>query len=87
MKQLGNILSNSWTLGALAVALAVGAGHVATGTVQMWGFVIINIDTLTNRPYFDYVSVGDTMAVAGGTFYYRKDDEFYPALKNGLRMK
>nr|WP_244169109.1 ATP-binding cassette domain-containing protein [Achromobacter insolitus] len=43
MKQLGNILSNSWTLGALAVALAVGAGHVATGTVQMWSFVIINI--------------------------------------------
>lgn len=43
MKQLGNILSNSWTLGALAVVLAVGAGHVATGTVQMWSFVIINI--------------------------------------------
>lgn len=70
----------------------LGCGHKRSASYTdglKWnmGFVIINIDTLTNRPYFDYVSVGDTMAVAGGTFYYRKDDEFYPALKNGLRMK
>lgn len=43
MKQLGQLLTNSWTLGVFAVALAIGAGHVATGTVQMWSFVIINI--------------------------------------------
>ncbi|CCJ51630.1 branched-chain amino acid ABC transporter, permease protein [Bordetella parapertussis Bpp5] len=43
MKLLGQLLTNSWTLGVLAIALAVGAGHADTGTVQMWSFVIINI--------------------------------------------
>lgn len=43
MKLLGQLLTNSWTLGLLAIALAVGAGHADTGTVQMWSFVIINI--------------------------------------------
>ncbi|MDM9558448.1 branched-chain amino acid ABC transporter ATP-binding protein/permease [Bordetella petrii] len=43
MRQLGQLLTNSWTLGALALALALGAGHADTGTVQMWSFVVINI--------------------------------------------
>lgn len=69
----------------------LGCGHkkVASYTDGMkWnlGFIIANVDLQTTRPYFDYVSVGDTMAVAGGTFYYRKDEEFYPALKQSLRM-
>ena len=42
MKLLGQLLTNSWTLGVLAIALAVGAGrrhrHGADGS-----FVIINI--------------------------------------------
>lgn len=43
MRQLGQLLTNSWTLGALALALALGAGYADTGTVQMWSFVVINI--------------------------------------------
>jgi len=43
MKQLGQFLTNSWTLGALAIALAIGASYADTGTVQMWSFVVINI--------------------------------------------
>ncbi|MBO9354626.1 ATP-binding cassette domain-containing protein [Bordetella petrii] len=43
MRQLGKTLTNPWIVGLLAAALAVGAGYVEAGTVQMWSFVIINI--------------------------------------------
>lgn len=43
MKPLREQLVSPWALGLIAIAFGVAASHVATGTVQMWNFVIVNI--------------------------------------------
>ncbi|MDX9741881.1 MAG: branched-chain amino acid ABC transporter ATP-binding protein/permease [Gammaproteobacteria bacterium] len=43
MSKLVDLITNTWTLAVLCVVLALAAGFVETGTVQMWSFVAINI--------------------------------------------
>lgn len=43
MSKFVNLITNTWTLAVLCVVLALAAGFVETGTVQMWSFVAINI--------------------------------------------
>src|SRR3954469_8276671 len=43
LKLIGKVLTSTWTLALLSVALFIGAGYADTGTVQMWCFVVINI--------------------------------------------
>lgn len=69
----------------------MGTGHkrnasYTDGSIWNNGFLIINVDVEKRRPIFDYVYVGDTMAVAGGTFYYRQPEEYYPALVNEMNI-
>ena len=70
----------------------MGAGHrreavYCDGTKWNNGFLIGNVDTATESVVFDYTYVGDTFSVSGGTFYYRKPGEFYPALENELKFR
>jgi len=43
MKKLVKLITNTWVLGAFALAFAIGASFADIGTVQMWSFVLINI--------------------------------------------
>lgn len=43
MKNVVTLITNSGTLAVLSISLALAAGFVDTGTVQMWSFVAINI--------------------------------------------
>ena len=51
------------------------------------GFMICNVDTYTESVVFDYTDVGPTFAVSGGTWYYREEDEYYPALSKELNFR
>ena len=60
----------------------LGCGHKRSASYcegERWGmgFALINVDTKTKRTNFDYITVSD-FAVAGGKWYYRREDE--PAL-------
>lgn len=70
----------------------MGGGHVREASYcdgSKWnnGFLIVNVDTFTESVVFDYVSVGSTFAIAGGTWFYRNDDEYYPALTKELQFR
>ena len=70
----------------------MGCGHkreacYCDGSKWNNGFLIVNVDTMTESVVFDYVSVGSTFSVAGGTWYYRQEDEFYPALSKELNFR
>lgn len=70
----------------------IGGGHIreavyCDGTKWNNGFIIANVDTDTESVAFDYTYVGDTMAVSGGTWYYRQQNEFYPALEKELDFR
>lgn len=70
----------------------MGCGHMREASYcdgSKWnnGFLIVNVDTVTESVVFDYVSVGSTFSVAGGTWYYRQEDEFYPALSKELSFR
>jgi len=60
----------------------VGAGHKRrasyTNSDDMWqnGFMIAYINPSTKSTNFEYIQVTD-MAVAGGTYYYRRESEKY----------
>lgn len=67
----------------------LGSGHIrqapyCDGSKWNNGFLIVNVDTHTNSVVFDYVTVGRTFAIAGGTWFYRDESEFYPALMEEL---
>ncbi len=70
----------------------MGGGHVREASYcdgSKWnnGFLIVNVDTFTESVVFDYVSVGSTFSVAGGTWFYRNEDEYYPALTKELQFR
>ncbi len=70
----------------------LGAGHVRDASYTegaKWnnGFMIANCDTHHESMNFDYTYVGDTMSVSGGTFFYREEDEYYPALTRELEAR
>lgn len=70
----------------------MGGGHIREASYcdgSKWnnGFLIVNVDTHTESVVFDYVTVGSTFAIAGGTWYYRNEDEFYPALTKELGFR
>lgn len=57
-----------------------GCGHKRDASYtngEKWhmGFPIINVDTHTRATLTDYVTVGETFAVAGGKTYYRQPSE------------
>lgn len=57
----------------------LGCGHKRSASYcegERWGlgFALINVDTETRATSFDYIPVSD-FAVAGGEWYYRRDDE------------
>jgi hypothetical protein len=67
----------------------MGSGHIRTAPYcdgSRWnnGFLVITVDTLHKSVVFDYCTVGDTLAVAAGKYFYREDAEFYPALRKEL---
>ena len=67
----------------------LGSGHkrVASycdGAKWNCGFVIVNVDMQTRNVNFDYVDVGTSFAVAGGTWFYRRPDEYYSELETEL---
>lgn len=68
----------------------MGCGHKREASYcdgSKWnnGFLIVNIDTQYGYVNFDYVDVGATVAIAGGTWYYRKENEMYPALVSEMQ--
>lgn len=70
----------------------MGGGHkreavYCEGSKWNNGFLIVNCDTYTKSVVFDYCYVGDTFSVAGGTWYYREDQEYYPTLLNELSLR
>ena len=70
----------------------LGAGQMREASycdASKWsnGFMICNVDTYTESVVFDYVDVGSTFSVAGGTFYYREQSEFYPSLTKELHFR
>lgn len=70
----------------------LGAGHMREASycdASKWsnGFMICNVDTHTESVVFDYTDVGSTFAVSGGTWYYREQDEYYPALSKELNFR
>lgn len=67
----------------------MGAGHLrdapyCDGAKWSNGFLIAHVDTHYDNVSFEYVDVGITMAVAAGNFYYRGDDEIFPALRQEM---
>ena len=70
----------------------LGGGHIREATycdASKWsnGFLICNVDTATESVVFDYTDVGSTFSISGGTWYYRQEDEFYPALSKELNFR
>lgn len=70
----------------------MGGGHMRDASYtdgMKWnnGFLIANVDTRYESVNFDYTYVGETMAVSGGTWYYRESDEFYPALQHEMQQR
>jgi len=70
----------------------MGGGHIREASYcdgSKWnnGFLIVNVDTHTESVVFDYVDVGSTFSVAGGTWYYREPGEFYSGLKKELNFR
>jgi len=70
----------------------LGAGHKREAVycdATKWnnGFIIANVDTHTESVVFDYTDVGSTFSIAGGTWYYRQPNEFYPALEKELEFR
>lgn len=51
------------------------------------GFLICNVDTHSESVVFDYTDIGSTFAVSGGTWYYREEHEYYPALSKELNFR
>ncbi len=70
----------------------LGGGHMRAANycdASKWsnGFMICNVDTHTESVVFDYTDVGSTFSVSGGTWYYREEDEMYPALAKELNFR
>jgi hypothetical protein len=42
------------------------------------GFALVHVDTQMKRSTTEYIQVGETVAVAGGKYYFRQDDERVP---------
>lgn len=57
-----------------------GAGHrrdadYTEGELWQNGFPLVILDTLRQHTLFDYVTIGESVAVSGGKFYYRTPEE------------
>ncbi len=70
----------------------MGGGHKRNASYcdgSKWnsGFLITNVDTQTRDVVFDYTTVGTSLSISGGTWYYRNEDEYYPELREELRNK
>ena len=48
------------------------------------GFLIANVDSLYGFVDFEYVNVAPTMAVSGGNYFYRTEEEIYPAMRDEI---
>ena len=67
----------------------MGGGHIreapyCDGSKWNNGFLVVSADTENKSVCFDYCSIGDTHAVAAGKFFFREEDEYYPALRKEL---
>lgn len=58
----------------------MGAGHrrmasYCDGSTWNNGFALCHIDAISKNVVFEYIDIGESHAVAGGKFYYRREDE------------